>query len=225
MILSIMDNNNPHNRTNIYSPQTNTNKNKQSLKKLRQDNSRFFSARSASHQPAPVTKCDRAPALNNVIVCSHYPNSHQNRTVKLTLWVKPIVKDELERQAKREGLSLSASGAAFLEKALQQHIDLQYTALLEPIIQKAINKHLLQLRKTNTHLLVRIAYDVGQIRGIVTNILSNLPGMTQNLVRGIVINSEKTAKGNIARLTPQMKELIDKVKERLLSQEGDEKAP
>ena len=225
MILPIMDNNNPHSRTNIYSPQTNTNKNKQSLKRLRQDNSRFFSARSASRQPAPVTKCDRAPALNNVIVCSHYPNSHQNRTVKLTLWVKPIVKDELECRAKREGLSLSASGAAFLEKALQQHIDLQYTALLEPIIQKAINKHLLQLRKTNTHLLVRIAYDVGQIRGIVTNILSNLPGMTQNLVRGIVINSEKTAKGNIARLTPQMKELIDKVRERLLSQEGDEKAP
>ena len=44
------------------------------------------------------------------------------------------------RLAEKEGLSLSAAGAAFLRQALQQDIDLQYSALLRPIIEDAIAK-------------------------------------------------------------------------------------
>ena len=221
MTPSAMSNNNPHPKTENNFQQSNTSLNKQSLKNVRQDNSRFSSARLASRQPAPDTKCDRAVSLNNAIVCSHCPNSQQNRTVKLTTWVKPIVKDRVKRLAKLEGLSLSATGAAHLERSLQLNTDLQYTALLEPVIVKAIDKHMRSFKTENTHLLVRIAYDVGQIRALVANILRHLPGMTHDIFRGIVANSEITAKGNIARLTPQIKEMIAKVKERFLAQEGD----
>jgi len=39
----------------------------------------------------------------------------KRQTVKLTTWVKPGVKTELQRIAEAEGLSLSRTGAAALE--------------------------------------------------------------------------------------------------------------
>lgn len=221
MALSTMNTYKPQAKTNIYTQQPKTTKNKPSFKNVRQDKARFFSAREASRQPAAVTKVDRALPLNKTMVCSHNSNVQQNRTVKLTLWVKPIVKDELERLAKREGLSLSAAGAAFLEKSLQQQVDLQYNALLTPIIEKAIAKNLRRMATRLSWLLVRVAFDAGQIRGIVTNILGHQPGMKQELLKTILIDSAKSAKGNITRRTPQMTELMEAIEKWLVEGEED----
>jgi hypothetical protein len=43
------------------------------------------------------------------------------------VWVKPIVKAEVTRLGKQEGLSDSATGAALIEKAIQTNLDLQYS--------------------------------------------------------------------------------------------------
>jgi hypothetical protein len=96
-------------------------------------------------------------------------NSHrsQNRptakrkTVHLTLWVKPVVKAELQRIAEREGVSVSATGGAFLEQALQQHVDMHYSALLHPIIEQAIAKQMRSYSSRIAMLLVRVAFDSG----------------------------------------------------------------
>jgi hypothetical protein len=79
-----------------------------------QDKARFARARTATRQPAPLTKNTREQQLNSKIPRSQNRLTRTKRTKKLTLWVEPIVKEELERIAKREGLSLSKSGAVFL---------------------------------------------------------------------------------------------------------------
>ena len=76
---------------------------------------------------------------------------HKRQTVHLTLWVKPVVKEELERIAASEGISVSKAGGSFLEQSLQSHIDMHYSALLQPIIENAIQK---QMRSYSTRLAV-----------------------------------------------------------------------
>src|SRR5713226_6135224 len=88
-------------------------------------------------------------------------------TAKVTLWVKPVVKAELQRRAEREGLSLSATGAAFLEKALQQSIDMQYGTLLEPIIARTITRHLRSRDNRLALLLARAAFESGMTKALV----------------------------------------------------------
>ncbi len=139
------------------------------------------------------------------------PRSRQ--TVKVTVWVKPAVKAELQRRAEREGLSLSATGAAFLEKAMQTAIDMQYGTLLEPIIERTINKHLRSRDNRLAILLVRSLFSTEQTRSLVTNILGRQPGVSQPVLEHILNGSSSVAKRNITRLTPQLKAIIEEVEQ------------
>jgi hypothetical protein len=72
----------------------------------------------------------------------------------------------LQRKAKSEKLTLSEAGAAIFERAIQQDIDMQYGALLQPIIEQAIRK---EMRSMSTHLaflLVRVAFASEQTRSL-----------------------------------------------------------
>ncbi len=73
-------------------------------------------------------------------------------------------------------------------------------------------------------LLVRVAYDAGQTRSLVTNILGRQAGVTPDQLKTILEHSGKAAKGNITRKTPQLIELMEAV-ERWLQAEGEEHAP
>ncbi len=151
-------------------------------------------------------------------------SSTKRKMVKVTVWVKPIVKEELERVAKREELSMSAASAAFLEKALQNHVDLQYGALLQPIIEHAIQKQMRTISTRLAWLLVRVAFDAGQTRSITTNILSRQAGVTEDVLKTILTSSGKSAKGNITRRTPQISELIETVEQWMVEDDKKKEA-
>src|SRR4051812_39931595 len=87
-----------------------------------QDNPTPSAARTASAQPAPRKKPMRPQTMNTPPARSQNKPTANRKTVHLTLWVKPVVKTELERIAESEGLSISSVGAAFLEKAIQADI-------------------------------------------------------------------------------------------------------
>jgi hypothetical protein len=178
-----------------------------------QDKGATESARLGTAQPAPRTKVTRGEALNRPRVRSQKQPNASKKAEKVTLWVKPIVKEELERIAKREGLSLSAAGAAFLEEALRQKLHVQHAVLLQPIIEKAIRKQMRGISTRLAWLLVRVAYDSGQTRSLVTNVLGRQPGVTPEILKTILDNSNKTARGNITRRTPQLTELIEAVED------------
>lgn len=183
------------------------------LRGVRQDKARLESAREASRQPALMSKVIRAPLTNNTVVRSQNKSSANKKLVQVTLWVDPSVKEHLERRAREEGLTLSPAGAAFLRKAVQQDVDLQYSALLRPIIEDAIAKQMAGIATRLTWLLVRIAFDAGQTRSLVTNILGNQLDKNQPLFKTILHGSERSAKANIMRRTPHITELISSVEQ------------
>jgi len=187
-----------------------------------QDNPTPHRARVGSPQPAPQKKETRAQAMNRNPHRSQKRPTPNRKTVHLTLWVKPVVKEELARIAAREEISVSKAGGAFLEKALQQHIDMQYSALLQPIIEQAIAKQMRSYSSRIAVLLVRSLFASEQTRGIVTNILGRQPGVTPDILTTILDGSSKTAKGNITRKTPQLTELMDAVEQwiRAAEEEG-----
>src|SRR5256885_4365204 len=75
-----------------------------------QDNPTHPRARRASSQPAPRKKSMRPQAMNSNPHRSQNRPTAKRKTVHLTLWVKPVVKAELERIAEQEGVSVSRAG-------------------------------------------------------------------------------------------------------------------
>jgi uncharacterized protein YdaU (DUF1376 family) len=101
----------------VFSQQSNGAAGKRLDASVRQDKARFARARTATRQPGAETKSTRVTPVNSTLPRSQNRLIHTKRTEKLTLWVEPIVKEELARIATREGLSLSKSGAAFLKRS------------------------------------------------------------------------------------------------------------
>jgi hypothetical protein len=189
---------------------------------VRRDKGRISSARTGTPQPAPHDNPLRPQPLNPNGARSQNRPDPKHKTVHLTLHVDPIVKRELQRLAAQEGLTVSKTGAAFLTQALQHNVDMHYSALLEPIIEAAIRKHIIGGFNRLAWLLVRIAFDAEQTRAIVTNILGRQAGMTEDTLKTILAMSQRTAKGNITRRSPEMRELIDAVENWLLSKDEEQ---
>ena len=136
------------------------------------------------------------------------------------MWVDPIVKAEVQRQAQIDGLSPSATGAALLEEILRQKLHVQQAATLEIVLEKIIAKSYRSLATRLVSLLVRIAFDTGQTRVLATNTLGMQDGMTKDSLNEILATADKRTKANLTRKTPQITELIKAVEKWLL--EGGE---
>jgi hypothetical protein len=203
---------NPQIPQNIFLQQNHSVSSLRSRSDVRQDKSAFLAHRTASVQPASDEKVMLSQQVSNNPPHSPEQPSRQQKAVVITLWVKPELKTELKRVAEQDGLSISAAGGAFLHKALQQNVDMQYGALLGPIIEKAIDRRMRARDNRLVALLVRIAFETGQIRGIVTNHLGIQPGITEDIIQTVLTKSEDEAKSNITRLTPQIAEILNELK-------------
>jgi hypothetical protein len=203
----------PHSRQFVFSNQANTTKSKDAHGDVGQDKRAKTRARIASRQPARSHIPMRAQPTDNKTPRSQNTPVAKRRTVQLTLWTNPIVKAEIQRIAKREGVSDSAVGAAFLEKALQQNADLEYGALLRPIIESAIQANLQTMSTRLALLLVRVAFASEQTRSLVTNILKRQPGLSSEALDDILDRSAEAAKSKITKKTPQLEELIAEVRD------------
>src|SRR6266702_2414673 len=101
----------------VYPPPSRSRSVQQPRSGVGQDKRAASRARTASMQPAPHEKAMRAQQTNRKTSRSQTRPNPKRNTVQVTLWVKPVVKAELQRLAERDGLSVSATGGAFLEKA------------------------------------------------------------------------------------------------------------
>src|SRR6266446_197886 len=177
---------------NVFERQSHSPNGQQPRSGVRQDKPLPSRARIASTQPASLKNMMRAHETERNSSRSQNRPTPKRKTVKLTVWVKPVVKAELERIAESEGVSVSATGGAFLEKALQANVDMQYSSLLQPIIESAIRKQMRSISTRLAWLLVRVAFDSGQTRSLVTNILGRQQGVTPEVLKTILDNSSKT---------------------------------
>ena len=208
----MLNNKSPHPQLNVFLNQENPTKNKNAHGNLWQDKRATTRARIRSAQPARSYIPMRAQDLTTKTPRSQNAPVAKRRTVQLTVWLNPIVKAEIERLAVQDGISVSAVGAAFLEKALQHNIDLQYGALLRPIIESSIKDNLQVICNRLALLLVRVAYASEQTRSLVTNILSRQPDIKPEVLSDILDRSAEAAQGKITRKTPQLEKLITEVK-------------
>jgi hypothetical protein len=216
----------PHSQSNVFSNQANPSKNQNAHGDVRQDKRAFHRARIRSAQPARSHIPMRAQPLTTNTPRSQNTPTAKRRTVQLTLWTNPIVKAEIQRIAKREGVSVSAVGAAFLEKTLQQNVDLEYGALLRPIIADEIKANLHAMSTRLALLLVRVAFASEQTRSLVTNILSRQPGkkpeqsISPDVLNDILDRSAEAAKAKITRKTPELEKVITEVQSWFDTQEN-----
>ena len=180
---------------------------------VRQDKARIASARTGTPQPAAVTHTPRAKPLHPNGTRTPNRNVAKSSTVHLDLWVNPIVKAELQRLAAQEGLSLSATGAALLEAAIRQKLNIQHGVLLQPIIKTAIHEAMQGISNRLAYLLARTAFSSEQTRSLATNILGRQSGMTEETLKTILAMTKRTAQGNLTRRNPELEELIAAIKQ------------
>ncbi len=178
------------------------------LPRVGQDKGAEYRASSNSDVPASQKKSTRLHAPNNIHPRSQIKHGTPTKAQKVTIWLKPVIKAELERLAELESLSISSTGAAFIEQGIRQKLHTQHSVLLQPIIETAIQKAMRAQVNRLALLLVRIAFDGGQTRAIVTNILSRHPGISPELLKTILEGSSNTAKRNIKEKNPQLEEII-----------------
>jgi hypothetical protein len=98
-----------HISQNVFLQQSHSVINSKRSRGLGQDKGASDRARTASRQPAPREKMMRPHRLSSNSPRSNNKHTPKRKTVHLTLWVKPLVKSELQRIAERDGLSLSAA--------------------------------------------------------------------------------------------------------------------
>ncbi len=208
-----------HFSQDVYPPPSRSRSVQQPRGGVGQDKGAHSRARIASTQPAPPEKVMRPHPMNNNTSRTQTRPTPKRKTIHLTLWVKPVVKAELQRIAERDGLSVSATGGAFLERAMQANIDMQYGALFQPIMEQAIRKHMRSYSSRIAVLLVRSLFASEQTRSLATNMLGRHPGVTQPILEEILNGSSQAAKRNITRITPQLADLLKEV-ERWM-QEGE----
>src|SRR5256886_9283004 len=137
----------------------------------------------------------------------------KRQTVKLTFWVKPSVKAELQGIAQAEGLTVSRTGAAALEEWLARLSHVQHRGIFQPMIEHAIAKEMRAYSSRIAMLLVRSMFTSEQSRALATNILGRQPGVTQTVLDHILDGTSDTAKRNITRVTPQLASLITEIEQ------------
>jgi hypothetical protein len=197
----------------IFSQQSNGAAGERVDASVRQDKARIASARTATRQPAAVKHASRAKALHPKSTRATNGNGPKTTTVHLDLWVSPIVKAELQRLAAQEGLSMSATGAALLEAAIRQKLNIQHDVLLQPIIKTAIHEAMQGISNRLAYLLARTAFSSEQTRTIAANILGRQGDMTEEKLKNILAMTKRAAQGNLTRRNPELEELIAAIKQ------------
>ena len=210
----------PRSSQHVLLSQSNDTFSKQPLRGVGQDKRASSRARKSTKQPARLATPSARTQLNNGVSRAQNAFNANAPLVQLPLWVKPIVKAEVQRMAEMNDISPSAQGAALLEEILRQKLHIQQAATLETALEKIITRAISRRDARLAHLLVRIAYASEDGRGLTSTILSRMPGMTDALLNKILDRSAKAAKKKITRKTPQLEEIMKDL-EALFAERGE----
>jgi len=165
-------------------------------KKVVQDKSESLRDRSASDQPYRPSDEIR---LNHIgIRSAPPPGLSHNSLVPLTTQIPRPLKAEIQRLAKQEHVSDSAAAAAFLVKAVQGHIDMQYGAMLKPVIEATIDRKFQSYSDRTANIGLKSFYSAEQARILCINILSLLIHDIEALP-GYIVDAQKEAWENMKR--------------------------
>src|SRR4051812_10280172 len=196
----------------IFPTQTKRGGEKQPHGGVRQDNIALTRDRADSLQPASAKNPPRSRPKNKETNRTQKQPVAKKRTVCLSLWVDPGIKLLLKQQAQNNGLSISATGAALLERAMQTETDMAYGALLKPAITEAITRGMHAYSSRLATLLVQTLYATEHTKNLVTNVLARQPDVKREDLETILTASENSARNKIAVKDPRLVGVIEQVK-------------
>ena len=132
----------------------------------------------------------------------HTPKRHgsnKRKTVEIGVCVRREVAAEIERLRSQGGKRLSRSSvvAAFVEQAVRGHIDMQYGALLKPVIELALSRGLQAYSNRTANLAVNAFYSAEETRILVIQLLSYLLGDQTDILPGLIAQAQKEAHKNL----------------------------
>jgi hypothetical protein len=189
---------------------------------VRQDKSGLIRDRAASEQPYRTPDEIRsnqnssqspqsntaAPQRSNTI-SSHVPQNpveFDGPLVPLTIQIPKRLKAEIQRLAAQEGESDSATARAFLTRGVQANIDMQYGAMLRPVIQDQIHKDIQAYSNRNANINLKALYAAEQNRLLSIHILRFLTDIVESpdeLVP-IITACQENAWENITKMNSDM---------------------
>ncbi len=139
-------------------------------------------------------------------------HSRTRQTVQVAAWVKPAIKQELQRIAAAEGLSLSQTCATLLEEAIRQKLHIQHAVLLQPIIEQAIRTEIRSITSRLALLLARGVYESGQTKRLVLHLLKR-SGVNQVMLKAMLEDASHGARTTLLRKTPQLETVLKDVQD------------
>ena len=126
--------------------------------------------------------------------------SNKRQTVEVAGYVKPAIRAEIERIAKQQKLSISKVVASLLEKAIQGQIDMQYGAMLRPVIQDSVKKEINARIDRVTRLALNAFLAGEQTRILSINLLGMLLGGATDALPELIKQSQDQAWANLRHL-------------------------
>jgi arsenate reductase-like glutaredoxin family protein len=202
----------PQSSQNIYPPQTNPTKQPQKSHAVRQDKGFLTKARCAPAQPVPRGGQSRPKELYTHSLRSQNPHPERVKLVHTTFWLHPLVRGEFERIAENEGLSISQVGAAACEEWIRYNIHKQHASLLRTELRHLIREENRRLGNRLVFFNMRNAFSLEQTRILTTKIFEEMmkeKGMSEEKILELIDKSNKMARKNILRKTPQIKSLLE----------------
>jgi hypothetical protein len=182
-----------------------------------QDKVRSSTLSLASAQPLRTDK----PALTvSTVEQKHPPKKPQSAKGRPHLaagWIDAdtnAIIDLRIRQAKKQGIKTTRSTVIsnMLKEAAQNDAFTRNQAILAPIIRETMRAEFRSFENRHIAIISRIAYQVGQILPLIQRLLRLVLKTNLEKYREIVRESEISARVNITRRTPQVDEVISRVK-------------
>jgi hypothetical protein len=133
------------------------------------------------------------------------PKHHGSQTrqlIPVTGCVPPHIAAQLEKMRDQKGkkpLSRSAVIADILQKGVQRHVDMQYGATLEPIIEQTIERKIDQATSRTANLALEAFFSAEQSRILNIYTLRLLLGSDIDILPQIITDSEDQARLNMKR--------------------------
>ncbi len=146
----------------------------------------------------------------------HYKKRYRKQR---TIWLEPQVDTALQRAAEQAGLSFSMTAANQLKFAVQQDVVIQQTALMEPIVEKAIRTQ----ANRQTEFLVLCYMGISQLLRLVYNGLARLPDnrqMSEENLNRIMDESANAAHKEVRQRLVHLRTLFEKELQELFGEEG-----
>ena len=176
------------------------------LRSVRQDKP-LPTAAPPSLRPASPSQKTTAP-LNK--------RTQKHALVKLYIWADPSEKNELQRVADSEGLTLSQTGRAIIVDGLRQRLRIEREALAQPVLETTLRRYFSRI----IFFLARMAFDIAVLKGLMIWLCRRVAGANKEQVDTVIHQSRERARKSMTTLTPELATVMEDLKNILQEEEG-----